>query len=461
MGERREGLVRARKAANLTQEKLAALLPADEKSIRAWESGRSEPRPHRRDRLARLLRISPDRLEELLREGTSADLRGPPGASNVLLPVVVDGRPVALPLDRGTVAASVLGRLVPAPGDAAPPAVPTTEWDVMSPLSRRSLLKNGLPVAALPALGIGSAEHVARALENPRRYMDKTVTHYFRRQLDQYKYEDGERGPAKTLPMTLGVLDIIDRIAREATADDQRDLLQIGSEGAEFAGWLYRDRRQMEDSLYWHDRAMEWAQAAGDSTMQGYILLKKAQVAYDERDPRRMLILTRAVRKGPWSLPQRLQAEAAQQEARAEAMLGASADQVNRKLDVAWKLLADAGPAESPLGAHFNATLLNMQTAICYTEAGEPRRSVELYEKTLKETQFSRRDYGFFLSLMANSLALSGEPDQAAKTGLVSAHRAAETNSRRTREELRRVVGVLKPWHNRPDVRELREALSS
>ncbi|MER6897669.1 helix-turn-helix transcriptional regulator, partial [Amycolatopsis sp. NPDC000740] len=113
MGERREGLVRARKAANLTQEKLAALLPADEKSIRAWESGRSEPRPHRRDRLARLLRISPDRLEELLREGTSADLRGPPGASNVLLPVVVDGRPVALPLDRGTVAASVLGRLVP------------------------------------------------------------------------------------------------------------------------------------------------------------------------------------------------------------------------------------------------------------------------------------------------------------------------------------------------------------
>lgn len=459
MGERREGLVRARKAANLTQEKLAALLPADEKSIRAWESGRSEPRPHRRDRLARLLRISPARLEELLREGTAADLPRQRGAPSVLLPVVVDGRPVALPLDRATVAASVLARLVP--GDAAQPAVPTTEWDAMSPLSRRSLLKNGLPVAALPALGIGSAEHVARALENPRRYLDKTVTQYFRRQLDQFKYEDGERGPATTLPMTLGVLNIIDRLARDATAEDQRELLRIGSEGAEFAGWLCRDRRQREDSLYWHDRAMEWAQAAGDSTMQGYILLKKAQVAYDERDPRRMLILTRAVRNSPWSLPQRLRAEAAQQEARAEAMLGASADQVNRNLDVAWKLLDGAGPAESPLGAHFNATLLNMQTAICYTEAGEPRRSVELYEKTLKETHFSRRDYGFFLSLMANSLALSGEPDQAAKTALVSARRAAETNSRRTKEELRRVVGVLKPWHNRPDVQELREALNS
>ncbi|WP_037360756.1 helix-turn-helix domain-containing protein [Amycolatopsis orientalis] len=456
MGERREGLVRARKAANLTQEKLAALLPADAKSVRAWESGRSEPRPHRRDRLARLLRISPARLEELLREGTAADRRRPP---SVLLPVVVDGRTVALPLDRATVAASGLARLVP--GDAAQSAVPTTEWDAMSPLSRRSLLKNGLPVAALPALGIGGAEHVARALENPRRYLDKTVTHYFRRQLDQYKHEDGERGPAKTLPMTLGVLDITGRLARDAAADDQCELLRIASEGAEFAGWLYRDRRQMADSLYWHDRAMEWAQAAGDGTMQGYILLKKAQVAYDERDPRRMLVLTRAVRNGPWSLPRRLQAEAAQQEARAEAMLGASADRVNRTLDVAWKLLDDAGPAESPLGAHFNATLLNMQTAICYTEAGEPRRSVELYEKTLKETQFSRRDYGFFLSLMANSLALSGEPDQAARTGLVSARRAAETNSRRTKEELRRVVEVLKPWHNRPDVRELREALNS
>jgi hypothetical protein len=38
-------------------------------SIRDWEAGRSEPLPYRRDKLAALLRISPERLEELLQEG--------------------------------------------------------------------------------------------------------------------------------------------------------------------------------------------------------------------------------------------------------------------------------------------------------------------------------------------------------------------------------------------------------
>lgn len=71
MGARRTGLARARRAANLTQEALAQLLPADPTSIRDWEAGRSEPLPYRRDKLAALLRISPARLEELLQEGTT------------------------------------------------------------------------------------------------------------------------------------------------------------------------------------------------------------------------------------------------------------------------------------------------------------------------------------------------------------------------------------------------------
>uniref|UniRef100_UPI003F49744F helix-turn-helix domain-containing protein n=1 Tax=Amycolatopsis sp. CA-096443 TaxID=3239919 RepID=UPI003F49744F len=454
MGGRRIGLRRARKAQDLTQEQVAEELGVGEKAVRSWEAGRSEPRPARRPRYAELLCVSQTELEMLLREGTAASAR---------LPVFVEGRLAELAFDGTNVSASAVGRLVPAVGsqcgEMTSPAVVAAEGDAVSPLGRRSLLRNGLPAAALSALGIDDVEHVARALKNPRKFMDNSVTDDLRRHLQRCKSDDGERGPAETFPMVISLLNIVDRLADEAGSADQRDLLQLGSESAEFAGWLCRDRRKMDASLYWHDRAMELAQGAGDFTMQGYILLKKAQVAYDERDARRMLTLTKAVRNGPWALPQRVQAEAAQQEARADAMLGASADEIGRKLDVAWNLLDTAGPVDSSLGAHFNATLLNMQTAICYAEAGAPRRSVELYETTLKETRFSRRDYGFFLSLMANSLALSGEPDQAAKTGLVSAHRASETSSRRTQEELRRVIEVLKPWRNRPAVQELREAV--
>ncbi|GAA3561423.1 helix-turn-helix transcriptional regulator [Amycolatopsis ultiminotia] len=477
MGTRRTGLIRARKAVGLTQEELAELLGAGVKSVRAWETGRSEPQPYRREHYATYLHITPAELEAHLRWGSTAGSPQPSAptepriptipavTSGILLPVIVDGRPVALPLDSTTVAASALGPLVSTVSsqrsERATAAVPIAEWDAMSPLSRRSLLKNGIPAAALSTLGLDNVEHITRAIENPRRYMDKSVTEYFRQNLDNYKSDDGERGPSKTFPMVVGLMDLIKRISPEVKSENQRDLLQIAAEGAEFAGWLCRDRREMGESLYWHDRAMEWAQAAGDFTMQGYILFKKAQSAYDERDPRQMLTLTKAVRNGPWALPQRLQAEAVQQEARADAMLGASAHQISRKLDLAWQLLDTAGSSESSLGSHFNATLLNMQTAICYAEAGEPRRSVELYERTLKETQLSRRDYGFFLSLMANSLALSGEPDQAAKIGMISAQRASETNSRRTKDELVRVVEVLRPWRNRPAVQQLREAVSA
>jgi hypothetical protein len=43
---------------------------------------------------------------------------------------------------------------------------------------------------------------------------------------------------------------------------------------------------------------MEWAQEAGDTAMQGYVLLKKSQMAYDERDALRVSTLAEAARSG-------------------------------------------------------------------------------------------------------------------------------------------------------------------
>jgi hypothetical protein len=77
----------------------------------------------------------------------------------------------------------------------------------------------------------------------------------------------------------------------------------------------------------------------------------------------------------------------------------------------------------------------------------------------LSAKSFSPRDYGYFLSHMASSLALAGEPDAASKTGLQSAGLAHKTNSTRTIEELNKVVTRLEPWRGRPAVCDLREAL--
>lgn len=78
MAGKRIGLARARRAAAYTQETLADQLGVDPSTVRRWEAGDTEPLPHKRSKLARLLRIDEDKLEELLLEGQRVT---PPGTS--------------------------------------------------------------------------------------------------------------------------------------------------------------------------------------------------------------------------------------------------------------------------------------------------------------------------------------------------------------------------------------------
>ena len=63
---RRPRLAKRRKAVGLTQEDLAALVAVDRSTVVRWERGETEPAPWVRPRLAGALRVSADRLEELL-----------------------------------------------------------------------------------------------------------------------------------------------------------------------------------------------------------------------------------------------------------------------------------------------------------------------------------------------------------------------------------------------------------
>lgn len=95
----------------------------------------------------------------------------------VLLPVVINGHPVLVPVDAATVAASGLGMLLDelTAGVTPETSVPAAEWKVMSPLNRRSLLAQGIAAAALPALGLEELQRVAAALDDARRVTSATV----------------------------------------------------------------------------------------------------------------------------------------------------------------------------------------------------------------------------------------------------------------------------------------------
>lgn len=333
----------------------------------------------------------------------------------------------------------------------------------MADVQRRTLLSGGLAALSLPALGMDDLKHIAVALENARRYLDYEVVEHFDEQITACAADDGARGPRETLPVVLGIIAAIEHHAGTVKPDIRRRLLSVGARSAEFAGWLYRDSATPKIADYWRDRAVEWAQAAGDPAMQGYILLKKSQAAWDTRDAPRMLTLAQEVQAGSWHLPLRVRAEAAQQEARGHAMLGADLAIVERKIDEARALLDEHGRGDdesSRLSAPYDQALLILQTAICYAEAGKPLRAVEIYRQALTTRAFSWRDYGYFQSQMANTIAAAGEPDEAARLGLDALDVAVKTDSRRTLKELHRLTSRLEPWSRRAAVRELRYALA-
>jgi tetratricopeptide (TPR) repeat protein len=313
-------------------------------------------------------------------------------------------------------------------------------------------------------VGLDQLRQIAAALSDAGRYLDGSVVDYFRQQLAVCAVDDGRRGPKATLVPVLGIIGAIEHMVRQVKPNVRRELLAAGARGAEFAGWLYRDMGSVGVGNYWRDRAMEWAQAAGDLPMQGYVLLKKSQAAWDERDATRMLTLAQAAQDGPWRRPSSVRAEAAQQEARGYAMVNGHREQIEFKLDEARELLvADRSNAPrsrgATLAAHYDEALLAVQTAICYSEAGLPDRALDLYETWLTEDAFSRRDFGYFLSLMAEALARAGGADEAASAGLRALSLGRETNSVRTVQEVHRLLEELQPSANHPAVRELENAV--
>jgi tetratricopeptide (TPR) repeat protein/DNA-binding XRE family transcriptional regulator len=64
---RRQRLAHRRKALGLTQEDLAGLLGVERSTVVRWERGETEPMPWIWPKLAKALRVSPERLDELLR----------------------------------------------------------------------------------------------------------------------------------------------------------------------------------------------------------------------------------------------------------------------------------------------------------------------------------------------------------------------------------------------------------
>jgi hypothetical protein len=312
----------------------------------------------------------------------------------------------------------------------------------------------------LPRLNVTALRELGQILDEAQQQTEAELVPYFRRALHACQDRDGDLGPVEALPSALSVIAAIEASARRVSLPVRRDLLCLAARGSEFAGWLYRDAGAFDQATYWYDRATEWAQEAGSAQLQGYVLLRRSQMAYDVRDGLRTLTLAQAAQEGLWHLPTRMRAEVAQQEALGLAMVGESAPTVLTKLDDARGLLDQAADDEgSSLGASLSDATLNLRVSVCYIEVGWPARAAELLGGVIETGTLSRRDEGFFRARHSVALTLCGEPDEAARVGLASLQAATATSSQRTRRVLGEVAARLTPWTDRPAVQTFREAV--
>ncbi|MER6531929.1 hypothetical protein [Streptomyces sp. NPDC001508] len=112
-------------------------------------------------------------------------------------------------------------------------------------------------------------------------------------------------------------------------------------------------------------------------------------------------------------------------------------------------------------GTYFNEHTLLLRNAVSYTEAGKPSLAADLFAEVITAGTLSRRDVGFFNARRSAALALSGEPDEAARIGTFSAEVAQAMKSERTMRVLREVSQTLSRWRSRSVVREFHEALQA
>ncbi|ELP66413.1 hypothetical protein STRTUCAR8_04142 [Streptomyces turgidiscabies Car8] len=112
-------------------------------------------------------------------------------------------------------------------------------------------------------------------------------------------------------------------------------------------------------------------------------------------------------------------------------------------------------------GAYFTGHTRLLRDAITFTEAGKPSTAAVMFSDVISAGALSNRDTGFFNARRAAALALSGEPDEAARVGKSSAEVAHDMKSERTVRVLGEVLQTLDRWRTRPAVREFREALSA
>jgi transcriptional regulator with XRE-family HTH domain len=278
--------------------------------------------------------------------------------------------------------------------------------------SRREVLAAG--ALAVPAVYLGGA--VA-----PPYAEHADLASIFRSLFDHYRKLGQTTDPGILIPVLAGQANVIQEIARNNGDHISRALLSIASRYAEYTGWLVQELGTDSGALWWTCRAVDLAEAAGDSGFAAYGLVRRALVALYRGDAEQTIQL--AVRAQAATLQPRIRGLAAAREAQGHA-IASDYDSAMRAVDRASALLSMAASnADQPvIGTRNLADPAEMTRGWCLYDLGRPREAARIINRQLTaipaEASNTQARYGVRCAL---AYAAAGDIDHACQltTGLL------------------------------------------
>jgi transcriptional regulator with XRE-family HTH domain len=409
---------------------------ADRELVYRWEAGKRTPGPFYRERLCQVFGMSAEQL----------------GLVELPAPDLADAAHTVIGEWRGGPADVSVDRQLP----ESVKLLVRELWG--DEVNRRAILQ------VLGALAAGTAVEGAslqRTPVVPVAHACEVVDH-LTRAFPELSTADWLLGPHQVLGTVGGHLDLVQQLLPNLAGTKRSRLLQVGARYAEFASWLNQDSGNARAAMHWADRAMEWAQEAGNPLMVSYVLVRKADQAAATRDAPRTIGLAQTALEHRRRLTSRGRAVALQQVAVGHALAG-NEFACQRALDSAAQLAersqqeGDEGP-----GRYCTSAYVEIQRAATWIELGRPERAITLFEDSLARLpSVHRRDRGVYLARLASAYALSGSPDVSVRKGWEALTVAQATGSRRITTELGQLRTRLAPWESRPQVGQLRKELQA
>ncbi|MFD1075756.1 helix-turn-helix domain-containing protein [Longispora fulva] len=299
--------------------------------------------------------------------------------------------------------------------------------------------------------------------DNAMGWVDDEVVDGVARRLEEFRRLDHVQGAGMVFPMVTAYAsaDLARLLAsRPSSAEVAVRLYATAAGFWELAGYQAIDSGNDELAQGCYLQALDWATAAGDRLLGGYILaVNSAHLALHRGEVPLGLRMAKAGLRGTRDLAGPLARSAfTAVAARAHARHGDERAATQAILEAERNLDAASPEREPGWIRYFTTAYLADEVAHCFHDLGHPRLAQQQADGALAGVSPTHvRRLAIDAALMASSLARAGLIEQACAVGRQAADYTAQTSSARSRQRLADLRQDLGPFRKEPAVRDLED----